>query len=142
MRTGDDAAYLVAERRNNVGIYEVKNMSEGKYIKTEQISDALAEIGRCFGRETGKRNRMPEIKKVLFRNPATIVEWADGTKTVVNCQDNVIHKEKDGKDTTHPRPSYNYDPYIGLAMCICKKAYGNTGYFNNVFKKHVKDYEV
>lgn len=29
------------------------------------------------------------IEKVVFQNPATIVYWSDGTKTVVNCMDNV-----------------------------------------------------
>jgi len=27
-----------------------------------------------------------EIKKVIFKNPATIVFWADGTKTVVKAK--------------------------------------------------------
>ena len=28
----------------------------------------------------------PEIKNVIFNDPATIVFWTDGTKTVVKCQ--------------------------------------------------------
>lgn len=63
---------------------------------------------------------LPEIKDVIFNNPATIVLWADGTKTVVKCQ-----KEDD------------YYMEIGLAMCIAKKALGNQGNFNDVFRRWI-----
>jgi len=58
------------------------------------------------------------VKQVIFNNPATIVFWSDGTKTVVKCSEN---------DT--------FNPEIDLAMAICKKAFGNTGAYNDVFKK-------
>ena len=71
------------------------------------------------------RNRVhvPSIKKVIFNNPATIVIWNDGTKTTVKCS------ERD-----------EYSEEVGLAMCISKKALGNKGNFNEVFKKHVPGY--
>lgn len=59
-----------------------------------------------------------EIKQVLYKNPATIVYWSDGSKTVVKCQ---------REDT--------YDPEKGLAMAILKKIKGNTGRYYNEFKK-------
>lgn len=65
-----------------------------------------------------QRPYLPGIKNVIFSNPATIVLWSDGTKTVVKCQENDI-----------------YDPEKGLAMAISKKALGNKGNFNEVFKK-------
>lgn len=61
------------------------------------------------------------IKKVIFHDPATIVYWQDGTKTVVKCGEN----EK-------------FDPEKGLAMAISKKCLGtNDSYSNyyNIFKK-------
>lgn len=62
------------------------------------------------------------IKKVIFNNPATIVYWTDGSKTVVKCQDgDVFDKEK------------------GLAMAIAKKSFGNKGNYCNVFKKFIKE---
>lgn len=60
------------------------------------------------------------ISKVIFNNPATIVFWTDGTKTVVKCQ-------KGDK----------YDKELGLAMAIVKKTYGNTGKYNEIFKKFI-----
>ena len=66
---------------------------------------------------------IPAINKVIFNNPATIVIWNDGTKTTVKCS------ERD-----------EYSEEVGLAMCISKKALGNKGNFNEVFKKHVPGY--
>lgn len=60
----------------------------------------------------------PGISRVIFNDPATIVFWDDGTKTVVKCQEG---------DT--------YSKETGLALCIAKKTLGNKGNFNNVFKK-------
>ena len=67
---------------------------------------------------------LPGIKDVIFNEPATIVLWADGTKTVVKCQ------EGEG-----------YDPEKGLAMAISKKALGNKGNYCEVFKKWLPDEE-
>ena len=63
-------------------------------------------------------SHIPEIKNVIFNDPATIVFWEDGTKTVVKCQD-----------------GDEFDPEKGLAMAIVKKAYGNKGNYCNKLKK-------
>ena len=65
-----------------------------------------------------KTKYIPEIKNVYFNDPVTIVLWDDGTKTMVRCQDGDF-----------------YSAETGLAVCIAKKALGNKGNFNNVFKK-------
>lgn len=62
-----------------------------------------------------------KIKDVKFANPATIVFWKDGTKTVVKAQ---------GDE--------QYIPEVGLAMCICKKVMGNTRDYYRVFKHWMK----
>ena len=49
------------------------------------------------------------IEKVMYNNPATVVFWSDGTKTVSKCS---------GGDV--------YNPEAGLAICIMKKLNGNT----------------
>lgn len=61
---------------------------------------------------------VPKIRKVIFSNPATIILWADGSKTVVICSE---------RDT--------YDPEKGMAMAISRKALGNKGNYYNTFKK-------
>lgn len=63
------------------------------------------------------------IVDVIFNDPATIVIWADGSKTVVKAND-----EK-------------FDPEKGLAMAISKKVLGNKHDYYDIFKKHVGRYE-
>ena len=65
-----------------------------------------------------------DIRRVIFNNPATIVFWADGTKTVVKCQDG---------DT--------FVPEKGLAMAITKRALGNMGNYCNELKKWLPEKE-
>ena len=83
------------------------------------------------------------IEKVLFQNPATIVYWADGTKTVVNCMDNVEIKKKivDGKEVTirKPKKADTYSKENGLAMAIVKKWAGNNGNYNNIFREFIPE---
>ena len=68
-----------------------------------------------------KQLAMNSITNVIFNNPATIVLWSDGTKTVVKCD------ERD-----------EFDPEKGLAMAICKKHFGG-GFYNDVFKKWIPE---
>lgn len=63
-------------------------------------------------------SHIPEIKNVIFNDPATIVFWEDRTKTVVKCQD-----------------GDKFDTEKGLAMAIVKKVYGNKGGYCNKLKK-------
>ena len=67
---------------------------------------------------TRRQIDMQRIKKVIFNDPATIVFWSDGSKTVV----------KRGENDT-------FDPEKGLAMAISKKFFDNMGYYYDVFKK-------
>lgn len=93
----------------------------------------IYEINKLLGRSAyydALRNRplyttppMPSIKKVIFNNPATIVCWTDGSKTVVKANDEP------------------FDPEKGLAMAISKRALGNKSNFNNEFKKWIEENE-
>ena len=62
----------------------------------------------------------PKINRVIFNDPATIVFWNDGTKTVVKCMEG---------DT--------YSKEVGLAMCISKKMLGDKFHwtFNHYIHK-------
>lgn len=72
-------------------------------------------------REPVTRRALPAIEKVIFNDPATIVFWSDGTKTVVQARDEA------------------FDPEKGLAMAISKKALGNQGRYFETFKKWLKE---
>lgn len=79
---------------------------------------------RTISLETRNKSILPEIQDVIFNPPATIVKWADGTKTVVKCQ----RKEGDV-----------YSKEVGLAMAIVKKTFGNKGNYNDIFAKWIKE---
>ena len=66
---------------------------------------------------------MPQIAKVIYSEPATIVFWSDKTKTVVKCQD-----------------GDEFDPEKGLTMAIAKKLYGNKGRYFEEIKKWTEPY--
>ena len=53
--------------------------------------------------KTKSNNACDPIKKVIFNDPATIVFWKDGTKTIV--------KRQEGTE---------FDPEKGLAMAVCR----------------------
>lgn len=117
----------------NSKLYMVKNGSEDlSYLGTVMNM----QIDRALGCElTGKIDFITDdepvkklqyfnrefIKNVVFNDPATIVEWKDGTKTVVQARDG----EK-------------FDPEKGLAMAISKKAMGNKRDYYHVFKHYLK----
>ena len=83
-----------------------------------QVSNRYQGVGVAYC----KIAEPPTIKNVIFNDPATIVYWDDGTKTVVKCQTG---------DT--------YSKETGLALCIAKKYLGNKGNFNEVFKKWIPE---
>ena len=96
-----------------------------EFLGSFRIADKIADIMKRTNKELNYIiNVAPyfRIKKVIFNNPATIVYWEDGTKTVVKC----------GKDDT-------YSEETGLALCFMKKALGNKGNYNNIFKKYIKE---
>lgn len=68
--------------------------SESKVVAAGSLPDAMmeyikADLNATFGvanyirrsRQTG----LPQIKKVIYSGPKTIILWADNTKTIVSC---------------------------------------------------------
>ena len=60
---------------------------------------------------------IPDINRIIFSNPATIVFWEDGTKTVVKC----MKGEK-------------FERYAGFAAACMKKMFGNTSRAKSVME--------
>ena len=63
-----------------------------------------------------------DFERIEFHDPATIVFWNDGTKTVVKAR----HGDK-------------FDKEKGLAMAIAKKVMGNTNKYYDVFEEYCLD---
>jgi len=59
----------------------------------------------------------PEIKKVIFNDPHTIVIWSDDSKTIVKCG-----------------PDDRFSEDIGLAMAVVKKLYGGRCRYQKLLK--------
>ncbi len=81
-------------------------------------------VNPVYGKDNLKKTYLGMIKKVIFNDPATIVLWSDGTKTVVKCN-----------------PEDKFDPEKGLAMACMKKLFGNKGYYNDIFRKWLPEEE-
>lgn len=62
--------------------------------------------------------RLPMPVNVIFHNPATIVFWDDGDKTVVKCQ-----------------PGDTFSAEAGLTAAMLKKYMGNDNTFNKVINE-------
>lgn len=104
-----------------------KNKFKVRYVDycKSDAENTLAAYGRIH-RMSGPYPwgwNIPEIDNVIFNDPATIIFWKDGTKTVVKADNE------------------EFDPEKGLAMAISKKALGNQHEYYDVFKKWLKKFK-
>lgn len=106
-------------------VTDVHPLADGLRAKVTLI-DEVCEVDP-WPKENPNLKRTPnnlKIKDVIFNDPATIVFWEDGTKTVVKTQN--------GEE---------FDPEKGLAMAISKKALGNKRGYYYTFKHFNRKYE-
>ena len=61
------------------------------------------------------RRQLRRPLEVIYQNPATIAFWADGTKTVARCS-----------------AMDDYDPEVGLLVCIAKHYFGSGSELHRV----------
>lgn len=109
-----NTTYLVNDQGCSVIATSKKRIDTRPRITTSKMNyDAVINANLYF----------PKIKNVIFNDPATIVFWEDGTKTVVKANDEI------------------FDPEKGLAMAISKKAFGNKGQYFDHIKKWTKAYD-
>lgn len=66
------------------------------------------------------KKTLPEIKKIIYSGPKTIILWDDNTKTIVSCSEAEIN---------------NFDPYMGFCAAVTKKLFGT----NSNIKKTIKE---
>lgn len=112
-------------RNYNDHIYTKRYLRNVSYRPPEEIMLdvtiwATRYIVETYAGEKKLQNSWPQITKVIFNGPATIVFWSDGTKTVVKCDDDEF-----------------FDREKGIAMAISKKALGNKGNYYNEFRKWI-----
>ena len=119
---------LHARAKNIINsIYGVPNGSSKCWDELKTIC-ALTDsepISKKNSKEAYNKRIFSEIKDIIINDPATIILWKDGTKTVVKCQN---------EDT--------FDPGTGIAMAILKKLYGNSGFYKDIFEPAIEKYEL
>lgn len=96
------------------------------YLLKDVIKEKAEEATKTLNKEIEDKAKKRindfsnNIKKVVFNDPATVIVWKDGHKTVVKCG-----------------PEDKYDKEKGFAIALIKELLGNIGYYNEVFKKWV-----
>lgn len=100
-------------RKNCVTVEDVYNSMTDAQQKVCQfmVEEALKDDMVSFTPDS--------IKKVIYNDPATIIFWSDGTKTVVKCMEDE-----------------DYDPEKGFMAAVTKKVFGNK--YGWVMRHHVK----
>lgn len=103
------SSYNIASRRIDIRycVQNIANDNKEEYIPEDQLTPRPSNYGLA-------RN---DINKVIFNDPATIIIWKDGTKTVVKAA-----------------PGETYNKWAGMALCISKKLYGDR--FHRIFREY------
>lgn len=97
--------------------------------KMYNLNKMKEEINKMYGLNKMKANIMltSSIVNVIYNDPATIVFWSDGTKTIVKCEGEA------------------FDPEKGLAMAIAKYYIGTSvtkGDYYDIFRKWLPKQEA
>lgn len=83
--------------------------------------DSRPKRSRRVKREENNALPLPDVKRVIYSGPKTVVLWADGTKTIVSC----------GEGET-------YDHYTGFCAAVVKKLFGSTTHAKKILGKVVR----
>lgn len=89
--------------------------------KTEAVDRLVKEHFLNNLHRVPRMGAVPRAEKVILHDPAVVVYWKDGTKTVAKAQNE------------------RYDPEKGLAMCFVKKMLDMSGMTLTVFNKLLKE---
>ena len=130
------------ENLNTIELFKRMRQTLRKYAKTEEDFELLIDIdAKIMELEITKRTlnvfygiknaftsndltahiqkiMRNSIKKIIFNDPATIIIWGNGDKTIVKCGEGEF-----------------YDPEKGMAMAIAKHFLGDKGNYYKTFKK-------
>jgi hypothetical protein len=100
-------------RKNCITVEEVYNGMTDAQLKVCQfmVEDASKNVKKTFTPDS--------IKKVIYNDPATIIFWSDGTKTIVKCMEDE-----------------DYDPEKGFMAAVTKKVFGDK--YGWIMRHHVK----
>ena len=69
-----------------------------------------------------KKPMSVDVDHIIYNNPATIVFWKDGTKTVVKCMEGTT-----------------FNPYYGFVCALAKKVYGSNSLINRIVDEYTEE---
>ena len=125
-----DIAYIDSNRPNVITLKMKDNNIMKKQLNSifgldsiERYCDSDVTATRIAYNNMYKNAQISLIRNVIFNDPATIVFWNDGTKTVVKAENEPFDSEK------------------GLAMAIAKKFFGNEGNYYDIFREWLPEKE-
>lgn len=126
-KLSDGNGYLDTDMASSLQAKLMKSIENSKYGISFSDGDTVKKIKKFeeeikMAEKTRFDMYKPKISKVIFNDPATIVMWSDGTKTVVKCGENDI-----------------FDPEKGVAMACMKKLLGTNKTGSNYLDK-VQEY--
>lgn len=97
------------EKDMRKNITTVEDVYDGMYDGMTDTQQKVCQFMIQEALQNGAKSFTPEsIKKVIYNDPATIIFWSDGTKTVVKCMEDE-----------------DYDPEKGFMAAVTKKVFGN-----------------
>lgn len=109
---------------NNVPELYYNRENQMLNVVKEAFKDQMVDIEKLVFKDEdkvmNKASKLITVEKVIFNDPATIVFWSDGTKTIV--------KVKDGE---------TFDKWTGFAMAHMKKIYGED--FHKTFRTYCEE---
>ena len=94
--------------------FKVKNLESVTGLSLGDFFTGIAGM-EFFDARHQRTLPFPDIKRVIYSGPKTIILWGDGTKTIVSCGENE-----------------NYDHYTGFCAAITKKLFGSTSHAKKV----------
>ena len=119
-----DIAYIDSVKPNRINLKRKDDNTMKKQLNSifgldsiKRYCDSDVTATKIAYNNMYKNTQMCLIDNVIFNDPATIVFWNDGTKTVVKAENE------------------EFDPEKGLAMAISQKVLGNQGSYYEIFKK-------
>ena len=119
----DNCLYKIKVLDQEVYYYVNEEVLSGSILHPDKLVEGYIQNDIKVCQETIMRlpfvvdMKAMSIDRVIFNDPATIVIWKDGTKTVVKTA-----------------PGETYSEWAGMALCICKKLYGDR--FHKIFKEY------
>ena len=95
---------------------EIGNNSNSESVIRVTFPATIYNVDRLYGTIVNK-NPAVVPKQVIFNNPATIIFWSDGDKTVVKKEGNT-----------------EFNPYYGFCTAVTKKVFGHNSIINRIVK--------